>query len=154
MIKHRKTTYRFSSKEIARVKRICESEEAPKKTASKEKAMELLKDGTSFIDFNRIPADKRKAAVEAFKKAGLVLQNTGLKLVAKLKPTTDLIGQAYSKNSEKVNMLLGLGMAAGILQTFGVDLDTCCASLALSMTPEMLKMLYDVYMMPEIDEDE
>lgn len=153
-MKRVKQSYKFSSKEIERVKRLCESEDVQKKEqVSKEKSLELLKDGTSFIDFNKVPSDKRKAAVEAFKKAGLVLQNTGLKLVAKMKPTTDALSQAYAKNSEKVNMLIGLGMAAGILSQYGVTLETCCASAAIAMCPEMLKILAELYTMIDLDED-
>lgn len=159
MFKQNKTTYRFSKEQIAQARRLFESEEQvkeePKKETqiSKDKVLKLIQDGTAYFNFNNIPSDKRRAVLDAFKKAGLKLQNTGIKLVAMMKPTTDALGAAYAKNSEKVNMLLGLGMAAGILSNFGVNFDTVCASAAVAMTPEMLKMLYDVYMM-DTDEDE
>lgn len=122
-------------------KRIFESEEKKEVKLSNEKAKEMLNDGSAYIDFNEIPEKDRKNVVAEFKKNGLTLQNTTAKLVAKMFPTAATLGKHFEKNKEKVNILIGLGMAAGILSQFGISIDTCCASAALAMTPKMIEIL-------------
>lgn len=154
--------YRFSKKAINEFKRnmnksrIFESEEKKEeKKVSKltsDKAKELLNDGTAYFDFNEIPEKDRKPIVAAFKKSGLNLQNTSAKLVAKLIPTAESLGKSYAKNKDKVNMLIGLGMAAGILSQFGINIDSVCASAALAMTPTMIDILVKLFKDFDIDE--
>lgn len=141
--------YKFSNSEINRINRLCESAEEVKEEVKKEQkpaeidkktATDLLEKG-SYIDFKMIPENKRKNILDSFKKAGLKLQKTTCKSIAKLLPA---IGQAYSKNSEKVNSILALGIAAGVLCEYGISIDTCCASAGIMFSPKMIEILKDL----------
>lgn len=145
---NRKVKFKFSADEIKRVNRLFESEEQEKKVQEKptaefdkNKASELLAQG-SYIDFKQIPENKRKDVLASFKKAGLQMQKTTAKSIAKIIPA---LGNAYKKNSEKVNTILALGIAAGILCQFGIDIDTCCASAGIALSPKMIEILKELY---------